>query len=349
MEVYRKMGMVHVEKDPVVTWEDVQQSQREIRGHLRCLNHVFQTGKDRNMDRVWAAKESKSTTIPVLSLLLKDHKGPDKNGNPSSRPVCGASSSMNGELSEWLADILDAVAAAEPTDEVISGEELLAYVDEVNQRLQEEGLPEQGLCVGSLDVKALYPSLDINRCAQIIKERIQGTLMEFDGIDYTWASKYIALNMSRIEVIREDLQTLVPKKIAKTGSKPTVLTVDMDESKERWKFYKDPGKFNKEEKKRVMGKVCEILVKVTFGHHFYKWGDTVRRQASGGSIGLRGTGSVARTTMDRWISEYRRILTGAKVDIYLLKKYVDDVCIITRNLDWGARWNRDTQQVTYCG
>ena len=59
---------------------------------------MFQTGKDRNMDRAWAAKENRSTTIPVLSLLLKDHKGPDKNGNPSSRPVCGASSSMNGEL-----------------------------------------------------------------------------------------------------------------------------------------------------------------------------------------------------------------------------------------------------------
>ena len=72
-----------------------------------------------------------------------------------------------------MADILDAVTAAEPTDEVISEEELLTFVDELNQRVQEEGLPEQRLCVGSLDVKALYPSLDINRCAQIIKERIQ--------------------------------------------------------------------------------------------------------------------------------------------------------------------------------
>ena len=98
----------------------------------------------------------KSTTLPILSLLLKDHKKLEENGDPKSRPVCGASASMNGELSEWLADIID-VTSAEPSEEVISGEELLAHIDEMNERLQVSGLPEQGVTIGSLDVKALYP------------------------------------------------------------------------------------------------------------------------------------------------------------------------------------------------
>ena len=133
MDIWRRMCEVHTKCDPKVTWEDVQQSQREIKGHLRCLNHIFRPGKDNNEERVWKAKESRSTTIPVLSLLLKNHKCLEDNGDPKSRPVCGASNSMNGELSHWLSDVLEAVMASEDTDEVISSEELLAYVDELNE------------------------------------------------------------------------------------------------------------------------------------------------------------------------------------------------------------------------
>ena len=51
--------------------------------------------------------------------------------------------------------------------------------------------------------------------------------------------------------------------------------------------------------------------------------------------------------MDWWMKEYARILTGAKMEILLLKKYVDDVCVVARNLDRGARWDNTNKQVTY--
>ena len=38
---------------------------------------------------------------------------------------------MNGEASENVADILDALSAEDQTEEVLSSEELRAYVDEV--------------------------------------------------------------------------------------------------------------------------------------------------------------------------------------------------------------------------
>ena len=171
--------------------------------------------------------------------------------------------------------------------------------------------------------------------------------MKFEGIDYVLAAKYIALNMEQHQITRKNLQGIVPRRIATSGSRPTVLTCGDDEKKERWKFFRDPEEYTEKEKKKLMGKVTEILVKTTFQYHCYKWDDSVRKQSKGGSIGVRGTGSVAKATMDWWIGEYRRILTGANVEVLLLKKYVDDVCIISKNLDWGARWDNRTKQVTY--
>ena len=136
--------------------QEVRIIQREIKGHLRALNLIFRPGKEtQSEERVWEAKELKSTIIPVLSLLIKDHKQLNPDGSPKSHPVCGASRSINGELSEWISTILDAMAASVETSEVISSEEMLALVDELNSLLEEEGVPEEGLCVGSLDVKAL--------------------------------------------------------------------------------------------------------------------------------------------------------------------------------------------------
>ena len=46
-----------------------------IKGHLRALNLIFKPGSATTMEqRVREAKESKSTIIPLLSLLIKDHK-----------------------------------------------------------------------------------------------------------------------------------------------------------------------------------------------------------------------------------------------------------------------------------
>ena len=87
-----------------------------------------------------------------------------------------------------------------------------------------------------------------------------------------------------------------------------------------------------------MAKVTEVLIRVTFSEHYYNWGGSVRRQQKGGAIGLHGTGSVARTTMDVWIQRYGLLLAKHGVTVHLLRKYVDDVLIICNNLQLGSRW-----------
>ena len=93
----------------------IKDSQKLITGTLKALNRVFSTALDQGengIGRVWEAKKIKSTSIPVNTFTPKDHKpcGPD--GLPKTRPLCGAHRTMNGEISEWLADILEAAINA---------------------------------------------------------------------------------------------------------------------------------------------------------------------------------------------------------------------------------------------
>ena len=73
-----------------------------------------------------------------MSQLLKDHKVVKEGEDIPTRPVCGASSSINGECSEWVSNIVDCANDAIKTKGVISCEELCGLVDDLNTRLKSE-------------------------------------------------------------------------------------------------------------------------------------------------------------------------------------------------------------------
>ena len=139
-EMYDEMGDVHVDKDKVVDWKKVEEIKEVVNGHLKALNRVFRTGEnhgEKAMRRAWRAKEAKATILPLLHLLVKDHKEVGEGQNPKTRPVCGAATGINGELSEWIADIVEAALQGVDNKEVISTEEMLAHVDRVNKEWEE--------------------------------------------------------------------------------------------------------------------------------------------------------------------------------------------------------------------
>ena len=65
--------------------------------------------------------------------------------------------------------------------------------------------------------------------------------------------------------------------MARTGNKPTVLTVDDESKKQRWKWRKSPGSYTDDDKKRLLGKVMEVMVVATFKYHTFKWHDKILR------------------------------------------------------------------------
>ena len=129
-----------------MSWEEVEEMQKDIKCHTKGLNRVFRPGMthgERNMERCFEAKELRTTAIPKMKLLLKDHKEKGKDGILKTRPVCTACRSPNGELSEYLADIIDAVADTADSCEAISTEDLLSKIDRVAEELLEKEIEKE--------------------------------------------------------------------------------------------------------------------------------------------------------------------------------------------------------------
>ena len=121
-------------------------------------------------------------------MMAKDHK--TKVGNvPATRPVCLCTSSINLRPSDILSDVLTPIAREGGVGiESESTEETIYYIDEANRQVREER--ERGIesdtdyIVGSMDVKALYPSISVNRSAKIVGEMVEASKVEIENIDF---------------------------------------------------------------------------------------------------------------------------------------------------------------------
>ena len=87
--------------------------------------------------------------------------------------------------------------------------------------------------------------------------------MRIDGVDYHWATRYLALNMTQEEINRRRLHRLVPRKKSNTGQRPTVRTWETEESKVRWVYNKKktPDKLTPLDKRRILARVVGIMVR----------------------------------------------------------------------------------------
>ena len=143
MEAYIQMGDKHASKDREAEWSEVREAQSIIKGTLKAMNRAFNTGEnagEKGMSRAWEAKELESMTIPTNSYTVKDHKPCDSEGLPKTRPLCGAHRSMNGEISEWVSDIVVPAIRAKGSKEAISTEDVLSMVDQMVPEILQKGL-----------------------------------------------------------------------------------------------------------------------------------------------------------------------------------------------------------------
>ena len=85
-----------------------------------------------------------------------------------------------------LADAYDEGTECRSTEEMIAGIE-----EKVNNR---ENISE--MIVGSMDVRALYPSLLASTSTQIITEVFLETDIKIEGINWQEAGKYLAINLN---------------------------------------------------------------------------------------------------------------------------------------------------------
>ena len=110
--------------------------QRILNGHMSQWIKVVGCGDNwSQMDRFRSTTLNTDATIPPLYILIKDHKKPNSDGTPKTRPVVSGNSSMNVHLNNLLADLIEPTASsAEDSPEVISTEDSLKIIDDFNSR-----------------------------------------------------------------------------------------------------------------------------------------------------------------------------------------------------------------------
>ena len=167
-----------------------------------------------------------------------------------------------------------------------STEESIFYIDRANKEIREEvdrGIEsDTGVVIGSMDVEALYPSIQVNRSTRIVGEMVEESKLKIENVDYNTAVRYIASNSSQADIFKWGMKQIIPRRKCKTGVRPGATTDELH----RRRRYNEEGEeiegeskwvvarkdLSEKEMKSVVAKVIEIGVRTTFRNHVYQWG-----------------------------------------------------------------------------
>ena len=152
-------------------------------------SRILKAGENTNKgsDRIKTNMLVKNNDLASLYSLKKDHKNC---ADANKGPVCGATNAYNNKVSHLLSMIIKPLNKFNSSS-CSSSEEIMASIQQAN----EKGLPTDTV-VESLDVKALYPSLDIDLSARVIANTYMEHSYEVINVDYNELSLYLAINMS---------------------------------------------------------------------------------------------------------------------------------------------------------
>ena len=211
------------------------------------------------------------------------------------RPVCGASEAPNSRLSNFLSRVIDDYCnVAKIETECRSGEEMKAAFESFNE---EEDGTRKNCNIISMDVKALFPSMEWDEIDVAVRELIETSDRDVEGVDWHELGKYLSVSMTTTEIKKEKLQHVIPKRKDETNRAISVAYLCNKQNENKWLQARTPGY---RQKKKMIGIAVAKGVRVCMENHVYKVGDRVFLQKSGGPIGLELTGAVSRAFMKRW-------------------------------------------------
>lgn len=167
MKTYILAGDKHTSRDIEVNMDTVKDVQAELNGQVSMLIKVCKIGKSWNhTSRVRETMLNNSLAVCPLYLMFKDHKSWSwaLGTVPPTRPVAAGNAGMNIHISEIVSEVVEPlVSNIEGGLEIISTEDMLAWIDELNRKNESwtpsswwEGVSEQefescGKCVGKVD------------------------------------------------------------------------------------------------------------------------------------------------------------------------------------------------------
>lgn len=341
-ENYRNSVQPHIGMDTEVDETERGEIEDILNAHgiswTRILTAGGYTGHE---DRIKDNMIGSNVPAPPLYGLRKDHKAHgDTVVGPPSRPVCGASSSPNSRLSHLISLILSEVWQRDREGSVcMNTEEMMSDISHVNSN----GLSEKTI-IGSTDVKALYPSLDIPFTIEMVGKVFYESAVNISGVDYDELGLYISLNRTIDEIEALGLKNVCPTRRTNLGRPPKITASGIKYKKvERFQPWIPPVSTPNEREQRVMlTEALKVGMMVVMNNHTYTFNKKVYRQQSGGSIGLELTGNIAQVFMIWWDSEFKLRLNEAGIVSRLIKRYVDDINLAVDELPVGTRYENGT-------
>ena len=334
-ENYKKAMEPHLQGS-LVTTEECISIEEIITAHAISWTRILAIGSLVNQqDRVRKCMNSQFSPMPPLYGLRKDHKDLPLDKiveGPPARPVCGVNSSPNHKLSYLLSTILSELWKEDKDSVCLSTEEMLAGFAKVNT--EQVTVP---IVIGSADVKALYPSLDIEFTVEKVCELFYESSITIEGVNYKELGLYIALNS---RTVTEELREVVPTRKTRLGRPPLITRSGIAINEEdRFGPWLPPSRQATEVEKRLMIKeALKIALKLVMKNHTYVFDSKVRKQEEGGAIGLDLTGTLAQVFMIWWDREVRRKLAMLGINVRLYLRYVDDINIVIEVPRRGARY-----------
>ena len=341
-ETYKEAAKEHVEKDEKVPWETLVETERLINRHSAALRKALKVGEAHpgQAQRVKSAMKSVDSAAPPLYLMWKDHK--DYEQVPPTRPVCGAKKGPLVRNAEIVSDILEVLLDdAENDVECASSEEMQRAMEDANEEI--ERLEIEDAVIFSTDVKALYPSLDLDDVLEAVEKVVIESKYELENVDVKELAKYLKIVVTKEELERRRLTAHLPRRAVEVEGRArgavTIAYLDSDtytrsekgkktiEEKWLWNDWSQPGA---EERKVMVALMLREQVKVMMKNHLYSFDGHLYRQVTGGSIGLLLTSTTARAVLGMFDREFKRLLSELNLGLLLQKRYVDDLNMATR-------------------
>ena len=299
-----------------------------------------------------------------------DGEGPLEGGGPETgfpTPSVGG----GGPLEGGNPDKKGGTALHEPTDGVEEGvggiteEEIDRKLEELRESLSETeyrerleencegcGLPveELEMCMLGLDVEALFPSMTSARTGELVRKRMMRSTMKVEGFNYKMGLVYIQMNRDLTPGLGR-MWKILPHRRKVGGTAPGMASKAMSgkggDVEEQWVFKNK--EINEEQKREIVGRCIEIAIRVVFENFMYDFGGKTRLQKKGGPIGARLTMACSRIVMLSWGEQYLEILREAKLQVSLMKIYVDDVRQVTTPLRMGSRFSVEEKRMVETG
>ena len=167
VENYIALNKTHTDKDRIIDEEEYKESVRNMNAHALCWCKMLRMGSETGQEkRIRTNFHNEDPPIAGHRTRRKDHKtGFDPVKGPPGRPLCSADCSYSYSMSHLISSILKEMINEEVTI-CQNTEEMIAAFQELNQ----SGGADSNTVILSADVKALYPSLDIDFTTDVVRD-----------------------------------------------------------------------------------------------------------------------------------------------------------------------------------